>query len=285
MPQKIDVHGLFLAPESITDLMLQKRISVSYPVFHEVARAKSLFRRDDSSQVRILQFDHQEPYGIILADVEQPDSASYVVNYQQAIIDKIFKGISRVGKNLTGHISELLKIEISGDRQYRILQSGRNVKQTSIREIPAKVRLLSGQWVDVFKSSPGYDFQGGSPYAVTDVGAAALMIVTKDKNYVLYGAGVDATNEDVITAYRSLVAIYNEMQARRDSALEERAKKPLIQMPQINIQLPKVELPKIELPQIKLQSPFVLGNKQEKPAPEALPKPGSDETPTNGTDG
>lgn len=122
MPQKIDVHGLFLAPESITDLMLQKRISVSYPVFHEVARAKSLFRRDDSSQVRILQFDHQEPYGIILADVEQPDSASYVVNYQQAIIDKIFKGISRVGKNLTGHISELLKIEISGDRQCRIRQ-------------------------------------------------------------------------------------------------------------------------------------------------------------------
>lgn len=54
MPQKIDVHGLFLAPESITDLMLQKR-------------------------------------------------------------------------------------------------TGRNVKQTSIREIPAKVRLLSGQWVDVLR--------------------------------------------------------------------------------------------------------------------------------------
>ena len=280
MPQKIDVNGLFIDPETITDLMLQKRISVSYPVFHEVARARSLFRRSDSSQQRILQFDHQEPYGIILADIEQPDSASYVVTYQQALIDKIFKSVSRAGKNLAGHINELLKIEISGDRQYRVLQSGRNMKQTSIREIPAKVRLLSGQWVDVFKSSPGYDFQGGTPYAVTDVNAAALMIVTKDKYYVLFGAGVDATNEDVITAYRSLAVIYNEIQARRDSAIEEHSKKPLIQMPQINIQLPKVDMPKIDLPQIKFQSPFVIGKRQEKPAPEALPEPGSDDSPS-----
>lgn len=54
-------------------------------------------------------------------------------------------------------------------------------------------------------------------------------------------------------------------------------------MPQINIQLPKVELPKVELPHIKFQSPFVLGNKQEGSAPEALPKPGSEEIPTDGT--
>ena len=32
MPQKIDVHGLFIDPETITDLLLQKRISVFYPV-------------------------------------------------------------------------------------------------------------------------------------------------------------------------------------------------------------------------------------------------------------
>ncbi|MDI9506590.1 MAG: hypothetical protein GX246_09970 [Clostridiales bacterium] len=281
MPQKIDVHGLFIDPETITDLMLQKRISVYYPVFHEVARTKSLFQRTDSSQLRILQFDRQEPYGIILADVEQPDSASYAVTYHQALIDKIFKSVSMTGKNLIGHINELLKIEISGDRQYRILQSGRNVKQTSIREIPAKVRLLSGQWVDVFKSSPGYDFQGGTPYAVTDVGAAALMIVTKDKNYVLFGAGVDATNEDVISAYRSLAILYNEIQERRDAAIEENAKKPWIQMPQINIQLLNVELPKIEMPQIKFQLPFVLGKKQEKPAPKALPEAGSDDLSTD----
>ena len=276
MPQKIDVHGLFIDPETITDLMLQKRISVSYPVFHEVARTKSLFRRADSSQQRILQFDHQEPYGIILADVEQPDPASYAVTYQQALLDKIFRGVSKAGKNLTGHISELLKIEISGDRQYRILQSGRNVKQTSIREIPAKVRLLSGQWVDVFKSSPGYDFQGGTPYAVTDVNAAALMIVTKEKSYVLFGAGVDAATEDVVAAYHSLAVIYNEIQAKRDFAVEHHEKKPLVQMPQINIQLPKVELPKIDLPKIKLQSPFVLGKKQEKQAPASLPEPSND---------
>ena len=132
MPQKIDIHGLFIDPETITDLLLQKRISVFYPVFHEVNTVKSIFGRYAAVQRHILQFDHQEPYGIILADIEQPDPASYAVNYQEAAIERFLRGIGRAGKNLSGHITELLKIEISGDRQYRILQSGRNVKQTSI---------------------------------------------------------------------------------------------------------------------------------------------------------
>ena len=181
--------------------------------------------------------------------------------------------MGQAGKNVQGHIAELLKIEISGDRQYRILQSGRNVKQTSIREIPAKVRLLSGQWVDVFKSSPDYDFQGGTPYAITDVGASALMITTKDKNYVLFGAGVDASNDEVTSAYHSLAEIYNEIQSKCDALIAEQARKPLIQLPQINIQLPKIELPKIELPQIKFQSPFVFGKKEDQAQTEVLPQP------------
>lgn len=276
MPQKIDIHGLFIDPETITDLFLQKRISVFYPVFHEISPAKSLFGRFSAPQKHILRFDHQEPYGIILADPEQPDPSSYVVNYQEAAIERFLKGIGLAGKNLVGHINELLNIEISGDRKYRILQSGRSVKQTTIREIPAKVRLVSGQWVDVFKSSPDYDFQGGTPYAVTDVGSSALMIATNEKNYVLYGAGVDASDEAIITAYRSLTQIYNEIQSRRDTALQEQERKPFIQFPQINIQLPKIDLPKIELPQIKFQSPFVFGNKENKEKVEALPQPESE---------
>ncbi len=267
MPQKIDIHGLFIDPENITELYLQKRISVFYPVFYEVAPARLItkfgFGRSASSYKHTLRFDHHEPFGIILADAEQVDPSGYIVEYHQAAIERFLRGLGRTGKNITGHITELLKIEVSGDRQYRILQSGRNVKQISIREIPAKVRLVSGQWFDVFQSTPDYDFQGGSPYAVTDVGASALTIVMKDKCYVLYGAGVDASNEEVLTAYHALTNLYNEIQARRDSAKAEHARKPLIQMPQINVQLPKVELPKLELPQIKLQSPFVLGKKNQ----------------------
>ena len=258
MPQKIDVYGLFIDPETITDLLLQKRISVFYPVFYEVEPTKSIFGRFTSPQSKqhILRFDHQEPYGIILADPEQPDPSSYVVNYKEAALERVLKGFGRAGKNITGHISELLKIEISGDRKYRILQSGRNVKQTSIREIPAKVRLLSGQWVDVFSSSPEYDFQGGTPYAVTDVASYALMITTKEKSYVLFGAGVDISNEEVTSAYRSLAEIYNQIQIQRDEIKE--GHKPSLKMPQINMQLPK-----IGLPQIKIQSPLVFGKKKE----------------------
>lgn len=258
MPQKIDVHGLFIDPETITDLQLQKRISVYYPVFYEAEVTKSFFGRlvSSQSQQHILRFDHQEPYGIILADPEQPDPASYVVTYEEAIWGKVLKGFGQVGKNITGHITELLKIDISGDREYRILQSGRKVKQTSIREIPAKVRLLSGQWVDVFSSSPEYDFQGGTPYAVTDVASYALMITTKEKRYVLYGAGVDISNEEVTKAYRILADIYNQIQRQRDEIGEGR--KPGLKIPQINVQLPK-----IDLPQIKIQSPLVFRRKKE----------------------
>lgn len=277
MPQKIDVHGLFIDPEAITDLLLQKRIAVLCPVFYEVGASKSIFGRFISTEQHKLRFDHQQPYGIILSDKEEPDPKSYIMNYRDAIFDKLFRDINADIKKIRGHIAEALKIEISGDRAVRILQSGRNVKQVLIREIPAKVRLSNGQWVDVFKSSPGYDFQDANPYAVTDVAASALMINTKDKNYVLFGAGVDASSEEVVSAYRSLAEVYNAIQAKRDESKLNQAKKPLIQFPQINIQLPKVELPKIELPPIRLQSPFAIGKKPEKPEEKALPEPEIDE--------
>lgn len=281
MPQKIDIHGIFIDPETITDLQLQKRISVFYPVFHEVDATKSIFGRFSSSQNHVLRFDHQQPYGIILADPEQPDPASYVVNYREAAIERFLRGLGQQGKNITGHIKELLKIEISGDRQYRVLQSGRNVKQTSIREIPAKVRLLSGQWVDVFKSSPEYDFQGGTPYAITDVGSSSLMIGTKDRIYVLYGAGVDASDEEVITSYKALTNVYNQIQSKKDEAIEAKRGRPLFQMPQINIKLPKVEIPRIEMPQIRFQSPFVFGKKEKIQEVKVLEEPESDDSTNN----
>jgi len=85
---------------------------------------------------------------------------------------------------------------------------------------------------------------------------------------------VDASNEEVLSTYQSLAALYNEIQAKRDAAIEEKAKRPLFQLPQINIQLPKIEMPKIEIPQIRLQSPFVFGNKKEET--ESLQQPETD---------
>lgn len=276
MPQKIDIHGIFIDPETITDLRLRKRISVFYPVFYEVGSAKTFFGRFSSSQEQrhILQFHHQQPYGIILADAERPDPSGYVVNYKEAAIERFLRGIGHSGKNIAGHIQELLKIEISGDRQYRILQSGRNIKQTSIREIPAKVRLLSGQWVDVFKSSQEYDFQGGTPYAVTDVGAQSLTICTKDEIYVLYGAGVDATDEEVCASYEALTDLYNRIQAGKEAVSAEQRERPKLKLPQMN-KLPKIEAPKIKIPQIRFRSPAG-SEKKEEGAEEALQRPKSD---------
>ncbi len=275
MSQKIDIHGLFIDPLTIEDLRLDKRISVFYPVFHEVESLKSFFGRFSSSgHQHVLQFDHQEPYGIILADAEQPDPSNYVIIYKEAVFEQLRKGIVKAGNEIKGHLTEMLKIDISGDRQYRILQSGRVIKQTTIREIPAKAKLLTGQWVDVFKSTPEYDFQGATPYAVAEVASSSLMIRTKDKTYALFGAGVDMSDEEVINAYSGLTQIYNQIQIKKAEALEEKKGQPLFRFSQINIQLPKVELPKIEIPQIRLQSPFAFVKKQEENDVKALP--GSD---------
>ena len=269
MAQKIDINGLFIDPESISDLLLQKRISVFFPVFYEIPQPKRFFNRSTTTQ-HILQFDHQEPYGIILADIEQPDSSGYVVNYKEAIADKIFKAVGKAGKNVVGHAAEVLKIDVSGDRHYRILQSGRNVKNVSIREIPAKVHLLSGQWVDVFKGNRDYDFQGGNPYAITDVGANALTITIVEKKveryYVLYGAGVDASNEEVLSAYKILTELFNEIQARREEVISEQVKTHKL----------RAELPKLSLPKIKFQSPFVIEKRQPNTTSETLPASSSD---------
>ncbi len=200
------------------------------------------------------------------------------MNYKEAILDRFIKEFNKAGKNVLGHLTERLKVDVSGDRPVRILQPGRQVKTVTIREIPAKVRLLSGQWVDVFKSTPEYDFQGGTPYAITDVPSSTLMICTDDgKIRVLFGGGVDATDQEVNSSYAQLIEIYNQIQAKRDEALEAQKNRPALQRPQINIQLPKVELPKIDMSQIRFQSPLVFGKKQDNPKDDALLEQGTDD--------
>ena len=84
------------------------------------------------------------------------------------------------------------------------------------------------------------------------------MINTKEKNYTLFGAGVDVSSEDLALTYRSLTEIYNQIQKRRDDKIEEKAQKPALKIPQLNIQRPQ-----IDLPQIKIQSPIAFGKKKE----------------------
>ena len=280
MAQKIDVHGIFIDPEAITGLQLEKRKAVYFPVFYEVRTSKTLLGRvipPRIQQKHILRFDHQQPYGIILADAEQYDPSSHVVSYQDAAIERFLRGLGKASKSLIAHVAEQMKIDFSGDRRFRVLLSGRDVKETTIREIPAKVKLLNGQWVDAFKSSPEYDFQGGTPYAVTGEDTCALMIGTKERVYALFGAGVDAADGEVEAAYQRLTELYNQIQAARDAApTEEPKQEPLLQSSPIVIQLPKVELPKEEIPIINLTSPEVVGRRLDAAAPKAIEDAASD---------
>ena len=83
---------------------------------------------------------------------------------------------------------------------------------------------------------------------------------------MLYGAGVDASNEEVLSAYKILTELFNEIQARREEVISEQVKTHKL----------RAELPKLSLPKIKFQSPFVIEKRQPNTTSETLPASSSD---------
>ena len=66
---------------------------------------------------------------------------------------------------------------------------------------------------------------------------------------------IDHIHSTAAIQSKVLTDVYNQIQEKKDEAIEAHKGRPLFQMPQINIQLPKVELPKIEMPQIRFIRP------------------------------
>ena len=77
---------------------------------------------------------------------------------------------------------------------------------------------------------------------------------------MLYGAGVDASNEEVLSAYKALTELFNKIQIKREETISEQAKTHKL----------RAELPKLSLPKIKFQSPFVIEKQQRSTTPETL---------------
>lgn len=265
MSQKIDILGMFIDPEQIQELALQNRFAVYVPFFEEVSSSTvttgTIFKRQITNPKRKLRYVNTRAYGIELAPNEQPSSSEFVVDYKTAVIERAIKSFGKIGKNTMGKINDMvLKIDTTGDREVRLLLPGRRVIATTIREIPAKAKLLSGQIVDVMKNNPEYEFLDGTPYATTNVEAKALFVrIGENKNhaqtYVLFGGGIDASDEQIINAYLTLTTLYNDIRNQKASPkLNSGEAKPNI--------LQKVQLPKFNLP-VKIQSPLVFAKKPQ----------------------
>lgn len=246
MSQMIDLCGTPIQLEQIKSFRLVKRECLYYPAYQETeSQVASIFARFGAEKKKKFTFTQMVPFGILLSDKEKPCTGSYEIkSFGEAVTFNLLGDAVKAVGNIVNIAADMLRIDTSGNKEFHILTQGRRLTNLKLRDIPAKVRFLSGKVSDVYKNDPIYDFLG-EPISPTVV-AVPTLVVTMDKTpLVFFGGGIDL--EDAEATYQALFEAYNQYQA----ALEQ--KKPAFALPKININMPK-----LNMPSIKLQSLFVI---------------------------
>ncbi len=255
MPQKVDIHGWAVVPETIVDVELVNRLAIYYPYYEEIAPPIKWLKQD---RIRT-KFVTMAPYGVQLDIKEHPKLEDYTMITDKG---KILQHVTtRVGKKLDdaeNMIMHALRIDPSGNQEFNVMFIDRTTRIIKLRDVPAKVRMLSGQIRDVHRNSEEFDFSGGGSEPTTDVPIKALRIQTTNGLHMIFG-GFDIPASDILPTYHKLLEMYNSVQANKGQALLEGQGK---QRHSFNLSLPKEKLQRV-LPTIKIQSPVVLDIKKD----------------------
>lgn len=256
MSQMIDLCGTPIQLEQIKSFRLVKRECLYYPAYQETeSQVASIFARFGAEKKKKFTFTQMVPFGILLSDKEKPCTGSYEIkSFGEAVTFNLLDGVGKAVGNVASLAADMLRIDTSGNKEFHILTQGRRVTSLRLRDIPAKVRFLSGKVSDVYKNDPIYDFLG-EPISPTVV-AVPTLVVTIDKTpLVFFGGGIDL--EDAEATYQALFEAYNQYQAASEQ------KKSSFSLPKINFNMPK-----LSMPSIKLQSPFVIHKTDKAALPE-----------------
>lgn len=242
MAQLVDIHGIPFDLEQISAFRVIPREAIYYPAYQETQEMKSsLFARFGSQDKKKFTFVNLVPFGILLEAKERPHIGDYKVeSFSEAAGQSILSG---VGDFLTGAgnlIADAFQIDTSGNMKLRILTTGRRVVEMRLRDLPAKVCLLSGKVSDVYKNDPIYPFLG-EPISPTINRTKALMIKAGRETYAFFGNGIDLTDQQIDETYHALLESYNLLQQQKEEKKKLNVGRPLIQ-------LPKIEMPKINIP-------------------------------------
>ena len=73
--------------------------------------------------------------------------------------------------------ADMLRIDTSGNKEFHILTQGRRVTTLRLRDIPAKVHLLSGKVSDVYITDTIFDFVG-DPISTSVVDITTLLVTS-----------------------------------------------------------------------------------------------------------
>ena len=245
MGQLIDLCGTPIQLEKVKHFRLIKRECLFYPAYQEVENQMfSLFARRGEKDKKKFVFNQMVPFGIVLNDKEKPSPGSYEFKaFDEVVAASILDGLGRAFSNAAGLAADLLRIDTSGNKEFRILTQGRRVTNVKLRDIPAKVAFLSGKVSDVYKNDSYYPYLG-EPIAPTIVPVPTLVVSMEKTNYVFFGGGIDIENPEVV--YQSLLEAYNNLHSA------DKAEKAHFSLPKFNMSMPK-----LNMPSIKFQSPFV----------------------------
>lgn len=246
MSQMIDLCGTPIQLEQIKSFRLVKRECLYYPAYQETeSLVASVFARFGAENKKKFTFVQMVPFGILLGDKEKPRTGSYEIkSFDEAVIFNLLDGVGKAVGNVASLAADFLRIDTSGNKEFHILTQGRRVTSLRLRDVPAKVRFLSGKVSDVYKNDPIYDFLG-EPISPTVVPISTLVVTIDKTPFVFFGGGIDL--EDAEATYQELFKAYNQYQAALDQ------KKPSFAFPKISL-----DMPKLNMPSIKLQSPFVI---------------------------
>lgn len=242
MPQRVDIHGVPIELEQVVDFRIVPREAIYYPAYQETqGMMGSIFARLGAQDKKKFQFVNLVPFGILLDDKERPHIGDYKVeSFAEAAGQSILGSLGDFFTDATNTVVDLLRIDTSGNKKYRILTTGRRVVDLRLRDLPAKVRMLSGKVSDVYKNDQIYPFLG-EPISPTINRTKALMIKTNRETFAFFGSGIDISDEEIDQTYHYLLDNYNEFQKRLDEKKDQERNRPLIQ-------LPKIELPRISIP-------------------------------------
>ena len=260
MNHLIDLCGTPIQLDRIKDFRLVKRECLFYPAYQEMEEQTfSLFARFGAEKKKKFKFVKMAPFGMLLSDKEKPQNGGYEIkSFGEAAALNILAGVGKAVGNMANLAADMLRIDTSGNKEFRIRMQGGRLTNIKLRDIPAKVMFLSGKVSDVYKNDPIYEFLG-EPIAPTVAVVPTLVITIDRATHVFMGGGIDL--DDAETTYHQLFEVYKQFKE------ESEKKKAPATLPKINLSLPK-----LNMPSIKIQSPFVIGKKETKDIAGELPE-------------
>ncbi|MBR4068062.1 MAG: hypothetical protein IKK08_05470 [Clostridia bacterium] len=228
MSQLIDLCGVPIQIKKIQNLQLIRRDYLFYPAYQEIqSESRTFWGHLLAPNKQEFQFTRMVPYGAILGEKEIPGTNNHEIKHFGEIDINTRENSpnpkklwffqrkketppsnSKQEKNvggIAGFVADALQIDTSKDRVLRVVTYGHQLTTIRLRDVPAKVRFLSGKVSDVYQNDQ-IQKSLGEPIAPVITAVNTLVVTVDNTTHVFFGDGIDL--EDAAEAYRLLYDAY-----------------------------------------------------------------------------